>query len=113
LVHPSPKNAAGELDLAREALYGYLVGKDVAADKLPAIVQAFESFKHGAGELPDVPFEMLTALPLSDTRWADIARRMTWTQLRMNLNTLLRHGVLRDAEMCWFVADKLANAEQV
>src|SRR5262249_59726959 len=47
-----------------------------------------------------------------------IARGRRWTQLRMNLNTLLRHGVfrdaeIRDAEMVSFVANKLRDAELV
>jgi 60 kDa SS-A/Ro ribonucleoprotein len=113
LVRPSPKNAQGETDVMREALYGYLIGKDVARDKLPASVQAFEAFKRGEGDIPDVPFEMLTALALDTARWEQIARRMSWTQLRMNLNTLLRHGVFRNEEMRWFVAEKLCDAELV
>ena len=97
MVRPSPKNDAGEVDTVREALYGYMIDKDVALEKLPASVQAFEGFKKGSGILPDVPFEMLTALELGTTEWTAMARRMSWTQLRMNLNTLHRHGVFKDA----------------
>ena len=46
--------------------------------------------------MPDVPFEMLTALELTKEHWTAIARTMTWTQTRMNLNTLLRKGVFED-----------------
>jgi 60 kDa SS-A/Ro ribonucleoprotein len=113
MVRPSPKLATGETDAVREALYGYLIGKDVAHDKLPKVVQDFESFKKDRGVIPDVPFEMLTALDLDTEAWTAIARRMSWTQLRMNLNTLLRHGVFRDAEMVGFVANKLRDAELV
>ncbi len=113
MVRPSPKLATGETDAVREALYGYLIGKDVAHDKLPKVVQDFESFKKDRGVIPDVPFEMLTALDLDTEAWTAIARRMSWTQLRMNLNTLLRHGVFRDAEMVSFVANKLRDAELV
>jgi len=113
MVRPSPKLANGESDAVREALYGYLIGKDVPHEKLPPLVQAFESFKKGEGDIPDVPFEMLTALPLSTERWAAIATRMSWTQLRMNLNTLLRHGVFRDETMVTFVANKLGDPELV
>jgi len=86
-----------------------LIGKDVAHEKLPSTVQAFESFKKDRGDIPDVPFEMLTALDLSTERWAAIARGMSWTQLRMNLNTLLRHGVFLDESMVSFVAEKLRD----
>ncbi|WP_394846393.1 TROVE domain-containing protein [Pendulispora brunnea] len=113
MVRPSPKNEKGEVDTVREALYGYLIGKDVAHEKLPASVQAFEAFKKGAGEIPDVPFEMLTALNLDTDRWTAIAKGMSWTQLRMNLNTLLRHGVFGDPSMVSFVAAKLRDTELV
>jgi 60 kDa SS-A/Ro ribonucleoprotein len=109
MVRPSPKLENGETDAVREALYGYLIGKDVPHEKLPTIVQAFESFKKGEGDIPDVPFEMLTALELSTSRWTSIARRMSFTQLRMNLNTLFRHGVLQDASVVAFVAEKLTD----
>lgn len=113
LVRPSPKLANGESDVVREALYGYLIGKDVPVEKLPPIVQSFEAFKRGEGDIPDVPFEMLTALDLNTERWTAIAQRMSWTQLRMNLNTLHRHGVFADAEMVSFVASRLSNPELV
>ena len=46
-----------------------------------------------ARRLPDVPFTMLSALPLSRTQWAAIAVRASWQTTRMNLNTFARHGV--------------------
>jgi 60 kDa SS-A/Ro ribonucleoprotein len=113
MVRPSPKNDKGEVDTMREALYGYLIGKDVAHEKLPASVQAFETFKKSRGEIPDVPFEMLTALDLGADGWTAIAKRMSWTQLRMNLNTLHRHGVFRDASLVSLVASKLRDPELV
>ena len=41
MVHPKPKDAE------KEALYGYFIGRDVDADKLPEIVKNFEKFKNG------------------------------------------------------------------
>jgi 60 kDa SS-A/Ro ribonucleoprotein len=38
---------------------------------------------------------------------------MSWTQLRMNLNTLHRHGVFGDEKMVSFVASKLRDPELV
>jgi 60 kDa SS-A/Ro ribonucleoprotein len=113
MIRPSPKLATGEADAVREALYGYLIGKDVAHEKLPPLVQAFEAFKKGEGDIPDVPFEMLTALDLNTERWTAIARRMSFTQLRMNLNTLLRHGVFQDASTVSLLAEKLRDPESV
>src|SRR5919107_264676 len=51
MVHPRPR------DPEREALYGYLVGREFDAAHLPALVREFEAFKAGAREVvPDVPF---------------------------------------------------------
>ena len=113
MVRPPPRNDKGEADAVREALYGYLIGKNIDDDKLPALPRAFEAWKRGTGPLPDVPFEMLTALPLSATHWKELAKRMTTTQLRMNLNTLLRHGVLDDPAMVADVAARLSDREAI
>lgn len=113
MVRPPPRNDKGEADAVREALYGYLIGKNIDDDKLPALPRAFEAWKRGTGPLPDVPFEMLTALPLSATHWKELATRMTTTQLRINLNTLLRHGVLDDPAMVADVAARLSDREAI
>jgi len=114
LVRPSPKGGAGEKDAVREALYGYLIGKEVDAAKLPPVVQAFEAFKKGAREaVPDVPFEMLTALELTREHWAQLARTMSFTQTRMNLDTLLRKGVLEDEATVALLAERLRDAEAI
>lgn len=113
LVRPAPKNDTGETDKVREALYGYLIGKTVDVSLLPPVVQAFEAFKKGEGPMPDVPFEMLTALELTKEQWAAIARAMTWTQTRMNLNTLHRKGVFEDEAMVTLVAERLANPDAI
>jgi 60 kDa SS-A/Ro ribonucleoprotein len=59
MVHPKPGNAS------REALYGYLLGRPHQAGALPEIVKQFEAFKAGKRDVvPDVAFQMLTALDL-------------------------------------------------
>jgi 60 kDa SS-A/Ro ribonucleoprotein len=93
MVHPRP------VDPERESLYGWLLGRPVAAERLPEAVRAFDAFKATllAGEteavLPRVNFQQLTALPLSRAHWVEIARWAPWQTLRMNLNTYARHGV--------------------
>lgn len=64
-------------------------------------------------EVPDVPFEMLTALSLSDIEWKVIARNATWQQTRMNLNTFNRHNVFSNNEMVNLVARKLTNPDEI
>ena len=103
MAHPRPQTES------RRALYAYLVGRTHDAAALPSVVQALEAYKTGAGELPDVPFQMLTALPLDRAAWATIARRATWQQLRMNLSTLARHGVFESRGLTKLVADRLRD----
>ncbi len=108
MVHPKPK------DEAREALYGYFIGADYAFDKLPEIVRNFEAFKYGQSlEIPDVPFQLLTALPLSTREWTTIARRAPWQMTRMNLNTFARHGVFGEPGMTELIANRLRQPEAI
>ncbi|QDU56597.1 TROVE domain-containing protein [Aeoliella mucimassa] len=107
MVHPKPQTAS------REALYGYLIGREYRRDALPQLVQQYETFKRntnpGKVMLPEVPFQMLTSLPLTPKDWKQIARRASWQMTRMNLNTFLRHGVLEDREMVHLIANRLRN----
>jgi len=107
MVHPKPKDAV------REALFGYFIGREHAAADLPEVLRAFETFKHGQpghrGEIPDVPFQMLTALELGTAEWTAIARRAPWQMTRMNLNTFARHGVFGQPGMPELVADRLRD----
>ncbi len=108
MVHPKPKDAE------REALYGYFIGREIDADKLPEIVKAFERFKNGdASEVPAVPFQMLTALPIGTKEWTEIARNAGWQMTRMNLNTFQRHGVFADAEIVKLIANRLRDTEAI
>ncbi|HEV8367631.1 MAG TPA: hypothetical protein VGQ39_06760 [Pyrinomonadaceae bacterium] len=111
MVHPKPK------DPNREALFGYFIGRDYNVEALPDLVRSFEAFKKGEvndrGDVPDVPFQMLTALELGTKEWTEIARRAPWQMTRMNLNTFARHGVFREAGMPELIADRLRDPEKV
>lgn len=119
MVHPKPVAAE------REALYGYLIGKAHNAEALPQIVRDFETFKGsvlGGGiasvasitaEVPRVPFQMLTALNLGPSEWAEVARHASWTMTRMNLNTFARHKVFEVEGMTKLIAERLRNPELV
>ena len=108
MVHPRPANPS------REALYGYLLGREHQKDLLPAIVREFEAWKKKpANAVPDVPFQMLTAQPLITDQWKAIARRAPWQMTRMNLNTFARHGVFEDRQIVKLVAERLKNASAV
>jgi 60 kDa SS-A/Ro ribonucleoprotein len=111
MVHPKPK------DPNYEALFGYFIGRDYNADALPDLVREFETFKSGTvnerGEVPDVPFQMLTALELATKEWTAIARRAPWQMTRMNLNTFARHGVFDEPEMADLIARRLSDPEKI
>lgn len=108
MVHPKPHNKK------RSALFGYLLGKDYDKKDLCPLVQEFESFKKDLGsDIPDVPFQMLTALPLKDEHWKKIAENATWTQTRMNINTFARHNVLKDSKLTSLICEKLEDKNQV
>jgi len=108
MVHPRPETRE------REAFFAWLIGKPCDIALLPRPVREYLAFKEtGAGPIPDVPFQMLTALPLTAKHWARIAERGGWQMLRMNLNTFLRHGVFERAGMTRKLAARLSDAEEI
>lgn len=108
MVHPKPVEAW------REAFFAWLIGKPYNAEALPPIVKAFEAYKQDRSQpLPDVPFQMLTALDLSSEAWAQIALQGGWQMVRMNLNTFARHGVYELPGMTKAIAEKLRDAELI
>ena len=131
MVHPKPQSTS------REALYAYLIGRTFNPEALPEIVKHYEAFKRvskvsGSSQVsdvnsdsdiltrppeplhaPDVPFQMLTALPLTVKDWQQIACNASWTMTRMNLNTFVRQGVFEDRDLINVVANRLKNANLI
>lgn len=108
LTHPCPK------DDSRNAMFGYLLGKLYDKNKLCPLVNSFEEFKSDMSlPIPNVPFEMLTALPLTDDNWKTIAMNATWRQTKMNLNTFLRHNCFNDSSIVDTIADRLKDVELI
>jgi 60 kDa SS-A/Ro ribonucleoprotein len=108
MVHPKPANDA------RRAFYGYLLDREHRFEHLPEIVKALEAFKAGgSAAVPDVPFQMLTALALSEEQWVSIAKNASWQMTRMNLNTFARHGVFKRRSMVELVAKRLRDASAI
>lgn len=108
MVHP--KANSGE----RNALYAYLIGKEYNAEVLLPVANAFEAFKKDMNlDIPNVPFQMLTSLPLTDEHWKVLATRATWNQIRQNLNSFMRHGVFGNREILSAIVDKLQNEREV
>ncbi len=110
MVHPKP------IEAWRSAFFAWLIGKPYVEADLPEAVRAFERYKRegdAGGELPEVPFQLLTAQPLSDQAWAQIAQRGGWQMVRMNLNSFARHGVYALDGMDKQVAAKLRNPRAI
>ncbi len=64
-------------------------------------------------EIPDVPFSLLTSLPLTRDHWIKIAQNASWQTTRMNLNTFERHGVFEDQETVKILADRLRDRAEI
>ncbi|RPI90690.1 MAG: TROVE domain-containing protein [Planctomycetaceae bacterium] len=121
LARPTP------IDNARRALFGWLTGKEVAkwspateAD-LPEQARLLVDFR--AAKSASQQIELLDRLHarwdlLADAAqgaqvWAAIARNMGPQALRMNLNTLLRHGVFNEPAMVSAVAARLQDENEI
>lgn len=108
MVHPKG------IDAQHNAMFAYLIGKDCDWYALPERVRHYELFKKGGeGTVPSVDFRLLSNLTLSDKNWEEVARNMRWDTLRRNLNTIGRHGVLKNAEIVKELADKLSDKETI
>ncbi|MGC4078806.1 MAG: RNA-binding protein [Rubrivivax sp.] len=112
MVHPKPEEAW------RAAWFAWLIGRPFDEAALPPVTRAFERFKREAAqgvaaEVPELPFQMLTALALSPAHWAQVARQGSWQMVRQNLNTFARHGVFEIPGMSEVVAAKLRDARAV
>jgi 60 kDa SS-A/Ro ribonucleoprotein len=122
LARPTP------LDNARRALFGWLIDKPVekwapatAAD-LPEEVRALIAFRQAETELEQVEilcrarfrWDLLADAVRGPAVWKAVAGQMGPQALRMNLNTLLRHGVLADDKaMVEYVAARIADPDEI
>ncbi len=108
MVHPRPADAQ------REALYAWIIGKPYREDALPPLLQAYEAFKREpSGELPELPFQYFTSLPLTAAQWRELAGKASWQSLRMNLNTFARNGVFADAATLARLAGRLRDPARI
>lgn len=113
MVHPKGKSPE------HEALLGYMIGKVKPGSEkwahVPPLVAQFEAWKADRSlDPPEVPFELLTAQPLTAEQWARIFRQGQWHFIRMNLNTAIRQGALKaDPGLEDFIADRLRDREAI
>lgn len=102
-----PEEAKADAETKKKGLF-------YKAADLPDLIKHYEAFKANTNststpEIPDVPFQMLTQLPLTTGQWTAIALKGNWHFVRMNLNTFARHGVLKDKEVVRQLATKLRD----
>jgi 60 kDa SS-A/Ro ribonucleoprotein len=121
LARPTPK------DDARRALFGWLTGKPVdkwapaTLTDLPAEVGALMAYRAAESQTEQVEilnahrfrWDLLADAARGPVVWKALARQMGAQALRMNLNTLRRHGVLDDAEMVAYIAERIADADEI
>ncbi len=121
LARPTP------VDNQRRALFGWLTGKEVAkwapASEADLPDQVRHVIAYRQSESADAQVAILSHLHarwdlLADSAqgaatWMAIARNMGPQALRMNLNTLLRHGVFADDQMVDYVARRIADADEI
>lgn len=107
LAHPRPKNNE------TNALFQYLMNKEYKQKQLPALVKEFERFKKSGENAPDVPFQMIAPLDLSEEAWKELASNCSWQTLRMNLNTFARHNVYDNKRLLARLVDKLRSPDEV
>lgn len=115
LSHPR-----GHLDKQHDAVYAHIINQnrekkvEYNYDDLPGIVKHYESYKKDHSvKIPDLPFQFLDSLGLDKAGWTHIAETCTWQTLRMNLNTLKRHGVMEDSGVVKMIAQRLSDPELV
>ncbi|MES2790222.1 MAG: TROVE domain-containing protein [Planctomycetota bacterium] len=121
MARPTPK------DNARRALFGHLTGKELAkwapATEVDLPEQARLLAEFRTAETAEQQVALLQRLTarwdlLADTAkgpqvWTAIMRTMGPQALRMNLNTLQRHGVFNDEEAVKFTVARLTDENEV
>lgn len=108
MIHPKP------ITNSKNALYAYLIGKKYKKEELPQLVVDFEEYKENQEEkIPQVPFEMLTALNLDQNAWIQLALNGGWHFVRMNLNTFARHNVYDNQEVIKQIAEIIRNPKLI
>lgn len=121
MARPTP------VDNARRALFGRLADRPVEhwapatiAD-LPEAVRDLDAYRSAGSEAEQVAilgrrsfrWDLLADAARGPATWKAIARQMGPQALRMNLNTLLRHGVLDEPEEVGYVAGRVGDADEV
>ena len=121
MARPRPR------DNQRRALFGWLTDKEIAkwapatAGDLPREIQALNQYRSAttaeqqSRAIADqaIRWDLLADRAMDTSVWTAIARQMGPQALRMNLNTLLRHGVLENVDMIDYVAARICDEDAI
>jgi len=115
MVRPDPGDQSD-----RDQLFCWIAGRegDTHAVKELWALQQFRTTKSPELQREVIAntklrWDLLADSALDQSVWVEIAKQMGHQALRMNLNTLMRHGVLQDATMVKYVADRLGDPQEV
>jgi 60 kDa SS-A/Ro ribonucleoprotein len=123
MTHPSAKSQ-GDARGEWEQFFKYVLGRDGwNIDLLPKALQDYERFKGDPLGNP-IPkgleiLQVMGMLPkegdkdVIGAKWAEVASRMSWTQLFKNLATLHRHGAFDVGDTEVYVANMIRDREKV
>jgi 60 kDa SS-A/Ro ribonucleoprotein len=109
LAHPKAKNKS------QDAMFKWIMGIPTEEKNLPNVVKIYEAFKKDRESgnnkvmVPNINFQLLTNCKLTGDDWKQIAENMSFTQLRMNLNTFARNGCFSDKNFTKMVSEKLSD----
>lgn len=115
MARPTP------VDASRSAMFAWAANKTYKFDELPAELQNLLNYRTAVTEDEQIKllegsryrWDLLADQARGPEVWKSIAQNMGHQALRMNLNTLQRHGVLNDKNMVNYVADKVGNPDEV
>jgi 60 kDa SS-A/Ro ribonucleoprotein len=102
---------ATEVDLPEQVRLLVAFRTAESAEQQVALLQGSASDEHRAAL--HARWDLLADSAKGPLVWSAIARTMGPQALRMNLNTLQRHGVFQDAAMVQAVADRLADENEI
>lgn len=108
MVHPNFDSPTAKNVVA------YILDKEYVTRMLPEEIRTYERFKAGeSSSVEGIPFLRLTSLPLSIANWQALIPNMGYQALRINLNTLVRQGALKNDETRRQVVRRLKDAQAI
>jgi len=115
MVHPRPVDTNNLTKNEMQAAFAWIIGKEYNPEHLPKAFQEYEAFKAGErAEVPRCNFRLIDGLETTtEDHWRQLGYGMNWTTLKMNLNTLARHGALKDSALIQHTIKLLSDKDKV